>query len=737
MEKIISNLKLAAKNVFFHLNEFIAFFIAVFVIQVAFGVVGLSYYNNNAIDYKYASEDDEYHIELRNLNSAQYFSVKEIDSRYSNLRDDMLYEPLDAPIKRKVGSETRYDLYIKFIEDDPAESYKAFNRRFSKALSENSDGGHSIEFSEIMKYYQNVNSNKWVFVLSIVILTLISLFLMITLFGYRLNHFKFTYGIYLTFGANYKKLVSSSFWEMLLVTLVTTLPASLVSVGLSMYIFRRADFVFNLTAILIMAVMSLLVTSLSVLGPMKLLAWSSPLKALKAEDNSNFVSSPGVSSKRFFSSFPGNYILGTFFRYKKYVLKLILCGVVFGLVFVGGVSFSHLYEEYLDYNRPSYTLNFNDINNTFTEEIRERILDLDGVVDVVKIEECSAGSANSHVLLSNKDRSILSDSFGVKANGGDYHVTNSVIYRVLDEGMVDYLGDKYEVEGDLASCLDSENLIAVSNSRFNQEVLKLEPGDEIYIATYICNEKPIENIETGKEYMLQQLEHNRYSYTKYTVGAVISGMPTGAQSPIYLPAVDYSVITRNLPSFTRADIYTSLDLSDEDAEKTHKALQKFTDSLGTEVSLDERANVDIDKQMEKNYIDFINVLSVIVLIIMPVLLMFAQVLFYFKRDTEMYVLEAFGATEKEIRSIYFGDGAVMAIISGVLYAVFSLLIVYVLNRIGNVLFMYPGFDFEVPWFAFIFGLVITCAMSFLSAVIPYAVYKKKKAELLSSVAGEV
>ncbi len=737
MERIISNLKLAAKNVFFHLNEFIAFFIAVFVIQVAFGVVGLSYYNNNAIDYKYASEDDGYHIELRNLNSDQYFGVKEIDSRYSNLRDDMLYEPLDSPVKRKVGTETRYDLYIKFIDENPADSYKTFNRRFSKVLSENSDGGYSVEFSGIMKYYQNINSNKWVFVLSLVILSLVSLFLMITLFGYRLNHFKFTYGVYLTFGANYRKLVSSSFWEMLLVTLVTLLPSAVVSVLLSMYIFRRAAFVFNLLAIVIMAGMSLVITSVSVLGPMKVLAWSSPLKALKAEDNSNFVSSPGVSSKRFFSSFPKNYIVGTFIRYRRYILKLIVCGVVFGLVFVGGVSFSNLYGEYLDYNRPSYTMNFNGVNNVFTEEIREKLLDIDGVTDVVKIEECTAGSANSHVLLSASDKSFWSDAFSVEANGGKYAVTSSVVYRVLDEGMADYLSEKYDIEGDITSCFGSENTIAVSNSRYNQEVLKLSPGDEIYIATYVCNDKPIENIETGKEYLIQQLEHNRYSYTKYTVGAVISGMPTGAQSPIYLPSVDYAVITRNLPDFARADIYTSVDLDEEETNAVYKSLQKYTDTLGADVSLDERENPDLDKQLEKNYIDFINILAMIVLVIMPVLLMFAQVLFYFKRDSEMYVLEAFGATEREIRGIYFGDGTVMAVISGVLYAVLSIIIVYVLNRIGNVLFMYPGFDFEIPWPAFLFGLVITCSMSFLSAVIPYMVYKNKKTELLHSVAGEV
>ncbi|MBQ8696296.1 MAG: ABC transporter permease, partial [Clostridia bacterium] len=436
------------------------------------------------------------------------------------------------------------------------------------------------------------------------------------------------------------------------------------------------------------------------------------------------------------SHFPRNYVRGTFMRYKMYILRLVLCGIVFGVAYTGGLSFAHLYDEYLAYNRPAYSLALSGVNNNYSEDMRDDLLSIDGVIDVQKVEECTAKDSNSHILLDKSDKSFFSDAFGVEANGGEYAVTNSVVYRPIDAGMIEYLTQKYDIDGNIEDCLTREDHIVLSNSRYNQEVLKLQPGDEIYIGVYISNDKAMDTIESGKEYLIQQLEHNRYSYRKYTVAAVISGMPTGADSPVYLPAVDYSIVTRRLPSFSRADVYLEEGITGERSKAILEELREYGYKIG-DVSVGEVNSSDLHKQREKNYHDFVVVLSLIVLVIMPVLLMFAQILFYLKRDTEMYVLESFGATSREIRRIYFGDGMIMSALSGGLYLVLSVAVIYALNRIGNVLFTYPGFDFEVPWLAFIFGLVITVGVSFLSSVIPFYAYQRKKKELLRSVAGEV
>ncbi|MBQ8696825.1 MAG: hypothetical protein IJ519_03800, partial [Clostridia bacterium] len=158
MEKIINNLKYAAKNVFYHLSEFIAFFIAVFMIQVAFGVVGFSYVNNNAIDYNYARDDDSYHIELRNLNAEQYYYLRN-DRSYSDRSEDKLHELVDIKTRNEASlDDTRYDVYIKFMGDDPVRDHRTFNSRYNKKLTEYSDGQYSVHYSDIMSYHRNIGN---------------------------------------------------------------------------------------------------------------------------------------------------------------------------------------------------------------------------------------------------------------------------------------------------------------------------------------------------------------------------------------------------------------------------------------------------------------------------------------------------------------------------------------------------------------------------------------------------
>lgn len=72
-EKLVANIKYAAKNVSYHKREFLSFVIAIMVIQIIFGVISFCYFNNNQIDYRYASQGYDYHLELQNLSQEQYY----------------------------------------------------------------------------------------------------------------------------------------------------------------------------------------------------------------------------------------------------------------------------------------------------------------------------------------------------------------------------------------------------------------------------------------------------------------------------------------------------------------------------------------------------------------------------------------------------------------------------------------------------------------------------------------
>ena len=57
-----------------------------------------------------------------------------------------------------------------------------------------------------------------------------SIFMMVILFLIRLDHFKFIYGIYMTCGADFTKLMGAAGGEVVTITALTWLPATLIGV---------------------------------------------------------------------------------------------------------------------------------------------------------------------------------------------------------------------------------------------------------------------------------------------------------------------------------------------------------------------------------------------------------------------------------------------------------------------------------------------------------------------------
>ena len=64
-------------------------------------------------------------------------------------------------------------------------------------------------------------------------MTVLSMLLLMALYNIRLNHYKFLYGIYMTCGADFRKLFNTAVWELLVVSLMTFVPSilSLCNIG--------------------------------------------------------------------------------------------------------------------------------------------------------------------------------------------------------------------------------------------------------------------------------------------------------------------------------------------------------------------------------------------------------------------------------------------------------------------------------------------------------------------------
>ncbi len=730
MEKIKNNMIYALKNIRYHIKDFLVFFIAIFVIQSVFGIISFCYHNNNILDYEYASAEYSYHLMLENLNYDQYdYFIN--NKKYSNLSGDALYTVSGVKERGKGSvSGARYDVQITFIKN-PAKSYKTFVQRYFEGLEENGDGNYKITHTSLLDYEQSVKGNRRVQFLTMLAVFLCSLLLMLRLFTVRMNHYRFTYGIYMTFGANFKKLFASSNYEMLIITLIMYIPSVILSFALSKLIYTLAHVPFRMTVMpfVYMFVFSVIISFLAVYMPMKKLSFSAPVDALSAEDNSNLIVSPRISSDRIAKRFPDGYILHTLVRFRKYIATVIFFGVAFSSVFVGGAYFSEIYSAASEYNYPRYTLDYSGGDDSFSEADRDVLMAVDGVIGIEKYRAQTALTANSHVLFTGGQVKLFSGFLSRKVNGKKYKVTNSVEYRCMDDVIAKEL-EAFEHSGDVFSALQSDNTVVVSDTLYNEKMLKISVGDKIIIGSYLYAKTQPETYETGNDYLNQQLDCNEYAYREYTVGAVIHGMSTGDNIRIYLPGVDYALICSESYKFNSADIYTSPDISVTDAENARESIKNYVSGYDG-VTVKNNIHSEQLHIKEKNTPTMLYIIALLILLISPTVWIFSQILFYFKREDEIYILEAFGASRAEVRRVYYGEGLLAALISSAAYTALSFVISLLVCKVANRLFVYPGFAFRIPIIPFVTGLCVTVASAVISCVIPYLVYNKKKNTLVS------
>ena len=70
-EYLSRSIKIAVKSVFFNFKQYVCFFVALFIIQMFYGLMSVSYANNNDVEYSHVTAEYDYHMVLRDLNPDQ------------------------------------------------------------------------------------------------------------------------------------------------------------------------------------------------------------------------------------------------------------------------------------------------------------------------------------------------------------------------------------------------------------------------------------------------------------------------------------------------------------------------------------------------------------------------------------------------------------------------------------------------------------------------------------------
>ncbi len=775
----------------FNRKQYVYFAILLVLVQSLICCIMLFNHNNNVneqrfLEDKYYVEDTysdyygyhNYHIIMYNLTPNQEAALLSYNAQLQDV------EWYFYPIKVERSTQTnRSNVFIYFEsrqnpDIQPWNLYKSFTES-EFYQDEFSKTDVVIYETPLLSASKSAISNTSASVFICILITALGTITFIILYHTVVNHFKFSFGIYMTFGANFKKLLANALSEMLFINLVTFIPSFLFSLLITYVLTLRAGYGVDLLIypMFLALLCSLILTFVAVTIVIRKISLDTPNKLIMSVNNESLISSPRVSAAGCVAAggFPLKTELLSMWRFRKYVVGLVFSVFIFAGVFCGGIYAMNVQYQRENIESPQFEISFpyksimdqtpqttaadtssgepasetqspqTDAEQTepppseeapgYTyDDIKNRLYDIDGVKYILKYRSIAATEVSSHILVDKDDLTFLGKISGVAVK--DSRGYCNVDFALFDEEVaenLEYLG--YQITGDIMSVVNGENVIAISDSFSNSTRFKLQVGDTIKIAVnkYPKGKLTSEPLYTYDQILKAYLDAYYFSYEEYTVGAIISGMPSDGTFPVYMNAEVFEHITDAEPFFPKIEIFCDDGLSEAGIQEVERTLHILSQVYDMDIK---NTSQNVERMIDglKNYPGIILYISLLLLFVSVLILMLSQSLFYIMRKQELDVYMCLGADFRVIRKLFVIDGAFFVGLAAVFYTVFAFVSSYAAYLIANSGILGTGSFrtyFDIPLWAFFAGLVVSCAASFITVVKSYLLYKRGSASVFT------
>ena len=747
---IHSNFKNAWHAVVGGLRQFFPFVLALLFIQILLFSVTLGFDSNFKSEKAIVEEEYNYHLAIKGLNEGQTLTL--INDPRTVFSNDYVYQVISTSEHYAEGMDSSYDVYIRFVtgnkhygiyglfkKDTIQNCYKTFSYTYHDVYAPEG-GTATLYFSPLYQLEALWWQNYGLMALALTVLSLLCSAILGRIYRIRLNHDRFTYGIYVTFGADSRRLRTAAFWEMLVCAMLSLLPAYFASRQLCGWLYTSASLPFmpGLKTQLLVPLLLLPILYLSVRLPMKLLAQKEPLSLITAMDNSHYVKHPRRSFDLHCRSFPRFYELISTIRYHRYYLKLAVSSALLCALFISGTYLASLYQINRDIRIDTQTSFHVDITNTngVPPHFAEEIAALAHVKSVYK--DYASYSLEENGMFLSVSKSNLMPFSGIMNNPID---SSSAVFNTVkllgaqDEDLIKQFESTYHIEGDLSAVLRDPNTIAIGNSVNNRTVFCFNIGDTITLATpvLIPENADINRNLTGNALLEEEILQVVYEYKTYTVGAVITNYPSAVDgTPMIVGGTLYESITGK--SATRNDLNIVLDTDITPAQ--YIALEdelRAMAATGYGIGITGK-DTYFSHRMERlfNYERLGLLASSLMLTFIPLVWFFSQIFFYRKRAVEFNVLRVLSAPMQAIRRLHLQStvlilpiAAISLLVAGGCVLLVYLLVQYILPsayKISGAVVL-PLTASPVP---FVICFILTFLCSIASSLIPYGIYKHRQ-----------
>ena len=759
------NVKNAFRSVTKNWKEYICFYLAALVMTAGFWTVTLCAEANMHKAQQAVAEEFDYHIEVAMLDNEQYANLDQ-QLQYQLQRESEYLESyywvndgqplLDGTYSCRIMLDTTYGMETAYVEvrDD--------------MLNRVTAGRRDIRFSPLYTFADDYGIPYTVQLWTVSLVWLaFSILIMVVLFLIRLDHFKFIYGIYMTCGADFPTLMGAAGGELLVITVLTWIPAALVGVGIAaaLYIPVGVGLWFSVETVLIPLLGGLIAVISSVWFPMRKMSKQPPVRHLQAGDNTSLVSSPRRSFFLFGESFPGKYELYGFWRMRKYYLRLVLSAILFAAFFISGLYIAELKTYHNDLDPYEYVIAYRPSNyyedpTAETEEgeiigdepwaptmeqdeiirydVELFLKDVEAVPGVSHAEwdvSLSGGYTLSHLLLTS-GQLYDADSYAVssteRSSEGYRWAVNNYNYTAVDQVWIDNMKNHglATFEGDPYAVLTTPNGVIISEEIYNKRTYDFKPGDTLVVAVYQETRMPVTMVTDPKELLREQIKNYDFRYETFTICAVVSGL--NSESGIVFGVNDstYTALTGRPSSPTELKIYmekgTDMDTVTAAEGLIRRAVSSFSDWLVTPTGNYFETGI----KSLKNDSTVILTLAISLLLISPMVWYCSQIMFYRKRRNEFAVLHALGAPDDAFAKLHRLAGGILSGAAFLVTVLLSLLCNYLVYF--TVTTLLPKlhitesirYEFRLSLPALIACVLISVLCGFMSCELPYRMYTK-------------
>lgn len=796
IEYLKKNFSMACKTIFWDFGRYACFFVLLFLLQCLFSTVLILRVNNlqtenDYLENQYTNQEGYvYHITLQGLSESQHSVIRAAERSFDEESAYFSVVGGTRYTRHLTDGSTYivYDLEIQFLKPDLKACYRQFSNSYFERLEDLNDRTKFVAVTTpLLDSAMNAalqQAGTWI--LAAFLLGLSTLMLWV-LRSRLTSHYRFNYGIYLSYGATFGRLFMTAAFEMLILNTMLFLPSALTGHLAAWLIHRKSGLPFAIRADMACLALAITLTAsmIAVFIDFRRTASRAPVRLLASADNKDVISSPRTSADIFTRTFPEGIERLTRVRFRKYIAGLLTFALLFSTLSAGAAYLSALVRTAMDAPSPEYRLIFAPTvtkikvpieeetdgesietlppdgetaaptspdedgeegkyrtetvityDYSFDGEVAELIGSLPGIGWIRKSCTTAAISINSHILIE-KDR--VKKSAGGVAVGSEIAFAN-VDFSALDEQIIAALmAEGAKITGNLSDVLENENMIAICDTFNNTRKLKLKVGDTVRIA-YACDPEyagKSNNAETlfvsTDDLLRDRLSDYRFLYRTYTVGAVVSGLATEGDFPVYLSPAGYTRLTGNEVRFTEAEIVLDKNADKKDLHRLDSELRRMQDVLSNLIVSDLDQAISKQVAENKNPTSILLFLALVLMAASPLIWILSQTLFYLRRRGEMRMYLSMGSELSKVKKIFLSDGLFFGLLGMGVYLILSSAFTGLIYKLANNPYVFQlvsgsgeafYFRYTYPWLTVLVGMLLMGISGWISVWLPWRSFEK-------------